>query len=300
MRVRKPISYSVLRIAPRASGCDTQYATRSTPAVSRVTHHASRTAFTLVEILIAMTILSLVLVAIYSTWTAILRASKVGQESAAAVQRARVAARTFEEALVSAQSFAVTEQYHPSSYSFYAQNGSEAFLEFTSRLAKSFPRSGKFGDFDVRRVRFSVRSSPEGGRELVLQQKPLLMEWDASTLVDEREHPVVLAKNVKAFKTEFFDPKRKEWNEEWTETQSNAIPTLVKVTLQLGDNPHSSLVREEVVRVVSIPAITVQPEWQVRSQGPRPGAAPVPQPVPGAQPGGAVQGNPAGGKVFRQ
>ena len=37
-------------------------------------------AFTLVEILISIGILGLVLVAIYSSWTAILRASKVGLE----------------------------------------------------------------------------------------------------------------------------------------------------------------------------------------------------------------------------
>ena len=53
-----------------------------------------------------MGILSLVLAAIFSTWTAILRASKVGNEAAAAVQRTRIAVRTLEESLGSAQAFA--------------------------------------------------------------------------------------------------------------------------------------------------------------------------------------------------
>ena len=78
------------------------------PAKSR-----TRRAFTLVEILVAMGILSLVLASIYSTWTAILRASKSGLDAAAAVQRARMAGRTIEESLGSAMMFSVvfpTEQ----------------------------------------------------------------------------------------------------------------------------------------------------------------------------------------------
>jgi hypothetical protein len=204
------------------------------------------------------------------------------------VQRARVAARTLEESLVSAQSFSMTEQMRPETYSFTAKNGDDAFLEFTSRLSKSFPRSGKFGDFEVRRVNFSLRASADGGRELVLRQKPLLIEWDADTLIDEREHPVVLAKNVKAFKAEFWDPKRKEWEEEWDKTPSNTIPTLVKVTLKLGDNAHSSMIREELVRIVSVPAISVQPEWQTK-------AARMPTPLPGGQQGQPGQPGQPGG-----
>src|SRR5512147_553777 len=64
-----------------------------------------RSAFTLIEIMIAIGIFSLVLAAIYSSWTAILRASKTGLEVAAAVQRSRIAVRMLEDSLGSAQSF---------------------------------------------------------------------------------------------------------------------------------------------------------------------------------------------------
>src|SRR5213595_1072430 len=81
-------------------------------------------AFTLVEILIAMGILAMILAAIYSSWTAILRASKVGLDSAAAVQRARIAGRIIEESLSSAEAFNANLRY----YSFVAENGSESLL----------------------------------------------------------------------------------------------------------------------------------------------------------------------------
>jgi type II secretion system protein J len=208
--------------------------------------------FTLVEILVAIGIFSMVLAAIYSTWTAILRSSKVGLEAAAAVQRARIAGRTIEETLGSVQSFALNQSY----YAFVCENGSESSLSFVSRLSPSFPRSGKFAGLDVRRVTFSLERGREGGRDLVLRQTPLMMEMDK----DEKNYPLVLAKNVKEFKTEFWDPRVQDWIDEWKQT--NQIPWLVKVTLKLADNAYSSQVRQQVTRIVSVPSVAVQPGWQ--------------------------------------
>ena len=53
-----------------------------------------RHAFTLVEVLLAIGILTLVISGIYATWTAILRATKAGQTVALEVQRSRVALRS--------------------------------------------------------------------------------------------------------------------------------------------------------------------------------------------------------------
>src|SRR5260221_11658954 len=183
-------------------------------------------AFTLIEILIAIGIFSMVLAAIYSTWTAILRSSKVGLEAAAAVQRARIAGRTIEETLGSVQSLSLNMSY----YAFIAENGSERTLSFVSHLSPSFPRSGKFAGLDVRRVTFSVEAAPEGGKQLVLRQNALLMEMDK----DEKNYPLVLAKNVKEFKTEFCDNRLQDWIDEWQQT--NQPSALAKGNLSLADN----------------------------------------------------------------
>ncbi len=236
---------------------------------------AAQWAFTLIEILIAMGILSLVLAAIYSSWTAILRASKVGLDAAAAVQRARITGRLIEESLGSVQSFAANQRY----YAFVAQNGNQASLSFVSHLSPSFPRNGKFGGLDVRRVVFSV----DGQHELVLQQYPLLMDMDE----DEKNYPLVLAKNVKEFKTEFWDPRLGDWTDEWKQT--NQIPEMVKVTLQIGDNAYSTQVGEQICRIVSLPSVMVQPGWQM------PRGLPGGPMSPGnpAAPGAGLPGNPA-------
>jgi prepilin-type N-terminal cleavage/methylation domain-containing protein len=236
-----------------------------------------RGAFTLVEIMISITILSIVLAAIYSSWTAILRASKTGLEAAASVQRSRMIVRILEDSLSSSQSFSVHQQFHPEYYSFLAENGNEAQLSFVARLAPSFPRSGKFGDLDMRRLTFSVESGKDGNRELVLRQNPILMELD----IDEKEHPLLLAKNVKEFSMQFWDQRQNDWVDQWKLT--NQLPKLIMFSVKLADNAHSKTAQEEISRIVNLPVTTVAPLWQV----PR-----LPPGMPG-QPGG-IPGQPGG------
>jgi len=261
------------------------------PTPSSILHPLSslpRSAFTLVEIMVAIAIFSLVLAAIYSSWTAILRASKTGLDAAASAQRARVTIRVLEDSLGSAQSFAANLPY----YFFAAENGNEATLSFVSRLSKSFPRSGKFGDLDVRRVTFSVESAPDGGHQLVLRQNPLVMELDQ----DEKEHPVVLAKNVKGLEMQFWATDRNppDWVDEWKEQKTNQLPALVMITLRLADNPHSSRITEEITRIISLPAVTVQAVWQTPRGMGAPGVpgAPGAPGTPGGPPAPGVPGRP--------
>ena len=226
--------------------------------------------FTLIEVLLAIGLLGLVVTAIYSSWNAILRGSRVGLEAAAAAQRARIAMRVMEDALTSARMFVANGPY----YGFVAENGSEASFSFVSRLPKSFPRGGRFGDLDVRRVTFSVVQGREGDRQLVLRQSPLLLEVDK----DEEEYPLVLARHVRELRWEFWDMRRHDWIEEWAQT--NQLPKMVKITLQLGQSgSYTTQAGEEISRIVGLASSGVQPMWQVP-------AVPVMPGMPGSPPGG--------------
>jgi type II secretory pathway pseudopilin PulG len=256
----------------------------STHQVLSTDRHQSGLAFTLLEIMIAITILALILTAIFSSWTAILRASKSGLDVAAAVQRSRIALRTLEDSLGSAQCFMQNQRY----YGFVAENGDEATLSFVARLSKSFPRGGKFGDLDVRRLTFSVEPGNDGSRDLVLRQTPLLMEFD----IDEMEHPLVLAKNVKAFELEFWDQRQNDWTDEWLQT--NQLPRLVKLTLKLADNAQSTQPQEEITRIVSLAANAVQPGWQMPRGGP---GQPLPPGATNQPPRGSQGADPRRGSL---
>jgi prepilin-type N-terminal cleavage/methylation domain-containing protein len=216
-------------------------------------------AFTLLEIMLALAIFSLVLAAIYSSWLLILRASKVGQEAAAQAQRRRVAVRTIESALMCVQSYQASQQY----YTFLVQNGDEPLLSFTARLPDDFPRNGRFGDFNLRRVTFTVEPGPDMEKDLVLRQNPILMDMDK----DEQEHPLVLARNVKNFATECWDPTQKDWSDKWDNT--NQIPTMVRFTLVLGGNTLNNFGDTSpilsVTRVVGIPSVMVPAVVQSQS-----------------------------------
>lgn len=231
-------------------------------AVSRVTPPVH--AFTLLEIMLALAIFSVVMVAVYSSWTLILRATRVGQEAAAQAQRRRVAVRTIESALMCVQSYQASQQY----YSFVVQNGDDPLLSFTARLPDDFPRNGRFGDFNLRRVTFTVEPGPDREKDLVLRQNPILMDLDK----DELEHPLVLARNVKSFATVCWNPVEKDWSDKWENT--NQIPTMVRFTLVLGGNSLNNFGDTSpllsVTRVVSIPSVMVPTVVQGGPGGLRP------------------------------
>ncbi|MGO8674634.1 MAG: type II secretion system protein J [Limisphaerales bacterium] len=232
---------------------------------------ARRGAFTLMEMLIAISIFSLVLLAIYSSWTAILRASKSGIRAAATMQRLRMVVRVLENSLGSATLFVYNYQY----YAFVVQNGENPSLSFVARLSKDFPRSGNFGDFDLRRLIFTVEPGPDSSRQLVMRQIPIMMDLNANSdnalIVDEKNHPVVLAKNVRDLKFLLWDPQQNDWVDEWTQT--NQLPRGIVVTLRLADTALRGSAQEELTRIISLPASGVQVIWE------------LPRGMPGATPG---------------
>ena len=242
------------------------------------TRNFKRRAFTLVEVMIAIAILGMVVAAIYATWRAILGATKASQTAAAEVQRSRVALRCLEESLTFTTMFAANNRY----YWFDAQNGSDAYLSFVSQLPKNFLRNGRFEEFPVRRVEFSMRSGSEGGRELVMRQRLITSEdFDE----DEHNFPVVLMKNVKRFEMEFWDMRKNDWKDEWTET--NQLPKLIRIAIATENPKNPFAPGEEYTRIISPASVAVQAAWQGGGGGRPPGAPPPPPPgTPGITPPG--------------
>jgi prepilin-type N-terminal cleavage/methylation domain-containing protein len=242
-------------------------------------------AFTLIEVMIAITIFSLVLAAIYSSWDLIWRASRVSQAAAAQVQRQRVAIHTIEDALTCIQSFQASMRY----YSFVVADDPPE-LDFTARLPDNFPRNGKFGDLNVRQLMFTLEAGPNSEKDLVLRQKPILLDLDA----DEQKNPLVLARNVQTFKVECWDTNMAEWTKEWDNT--NSIPPMIRVKLVLGGNNNqfgNAAPTLSVTRVIAVPSQTMPAVVQTGGGGPR-GGGPVLTPPPPVVTGGGPnnQNNP--------
>lgn len=231
----------------------------------------TRAGFTLVEILIAIGIFSLVVAAIYACWSAILRSSKVGLDAAARAQRSRMALQSIEESLTYARMYAANAERF---YWFEGNSGSDARLSFVAQLPRSFPRGGKFGDLTMRRVEFSLREGENFTRQLVLRQRPLLMDYD----VDEKNYPLVLARDVDEMIVGFWDVQQEGWIDEWTLT--NEIPPLVRVSLITRRGTDHNARKVESTLVIRPASLAVQ----AANQGAVPPAA-QPGVRPGVQPG---------------
>jgi len=229
-------------------------------------------AFTLIEIMVAFAIFGILVAAVYSTWTVILRSKQVGNEVAARIQRQRIALRTIEDSLVCVQSFQASLKY----YSFIVQGGDQPTLSFVARLPAVFPRNGRFGDFNLRRLTFTVEAGPDSEKDLVLRQHPILMDIDS----DEQNVPLVLARNVQEFAVECWDTNTTTWITEWDDT--NSIPPILRVRLALNasNDPRDTAAAFTTTRLVSLPCMMMPSFLQ------------VPNGFPG---GGGVNFNPGGG-----
>lgn len=237
-----------------------------------------RRAFTLIEVMVAIAIFALLVTAVYSTWVLIIKSTQVGQEAAAQVQRHRIAIRTLEDSLTCIQSFQASMQY----YTFVIVNGPEPELSFVARVPDVFPRNGRFGDFNLRRLTFTVEAVSDSEKDLVLRQNPILMDVDP----EEQATPLVLARNVQDFIVECWDTNEMDWVDTWDDT--NALPPMVRVTLALGTNlknKSSTAPVNAIVREIAIPSGTM-PRAAQGGQGS--GA--------GGRAGGGALGVPGGGQ----
>lgn len=215
-----------------------------------------RSAFTLVEILLALGIFTILIAALYSTWVLVVRATIVGKHRAAQLQRERITIHTIEDALTCIQSHQASIDY----YLFDVQNGDQPYLSFTAYLPDSFPRSGEFVgltpkgvamDYHLRRVTFFLQSDVDGEKDLVLRQNPVLMDLTTA----EQNTPLVLARDVSDFLVECWDTNTMEWDTEWEAT--NMLPPLVRVTVAFGDKDPQIITRE-----ISFPSGTMPSQVQ--------------------------------------
>jgi prepilin-type N-terminal cleavage/methylation domain-containing protein len=205
-------------------------------------------AFTLIEVVIALTLFSLIMISVIACWKAIINGKITAEQAAAAAQRARVGIKTVEEALSCAEISAANIQF----YSFLNDtSGKFASLSLASRLPSAFPGSGLFGDNVMRRVTFDVEADANNKEQnnLVMYQSPLLEALDQAN----SPYPITLARDVNIFMLEFWSPEENDWVVSFDPT--NSFPRAVRVTLGVGHSAqHPEAPYDVIVRTVSMPS----------------------------------------------
>jgi prepilin-type N-terminal cleavage/methylation domain-containing protein len=213
-----------------------------------------RAGFTLVEVLIALLIFSMVLSLLYGTWRILMQSSAAGLRIAANAQRTRMTIQTIEEALNSAVFFNANARH----YAFLGEeDGSSSALSFVAHLSPSFPGSGHFDGEQVRRVTFTVAPDRDGSAALLLQQNSLLASLESGS----EPFPITLARDVSLFEVTFWDQRRGEFTSQWTMT--NTLPALVRVAIGFGQQSRfNSKPAQTVTRFIRIPSAGVAGEIQ--------------------------------------
>jgi len=255
---------------------------RSAPPAGTVPQHAARStqhashAFTLIEIMVSIMVFSLVIASIYATWALVMRATQVGKDCTEQAQRQRVVLRTIGDAIMGVESFQAS--LDKGLYSFELANGEAPYLSFVAHLPETYPRNGKFvgetsgHETQSRRVIFSLAPGADGKRDLVLRQKPILMDLDQ----DEQQFPLVLARNVKQFTVEWWGTNSMNevaWNTDWDDTQTNTIPQMLRVHLVMSLNTGKDKQDESefsATRIYAVPS-QMMPVFVQRGAGGGPG-----------------------------
>ncbi len=230
-----------------------------------------RRAFTIIEVIIALSIFMMIILSIYSIWTGIVKASIAARIAADQAQRARVSMNAIHNALNCAQMFSVNTTY----YTFIADmnRGDYGTLSFVAHLPANFPGVGRYGDNVVRRVTFTCKKEDGPNLSLIMTQGPMLQAQNE----EFKPYELTLAKDVTMFAFECWgvpDPTKPndyDWVDVWKST--NSLPKLMRIGLGLGGK--SGEPQSMTVKIIALPASVVTPDLP-----PGPGGRPG-QPNPG-------------------
>ncbi len=205
-----------------------------------------RQGFTLLEIMLAVTILSLVMAAVYGIWSTSLTSWKRGMAVADSLQRGRVVLDTLEDLARSAE-------FYPSKPEDYTvisardANGS-AYISFVT-TSDALLTPSEVTAFGMRRVALAMSRDEKGNPFLGIVSQPALADEPNIKKVDWR----VLSKDVVGFGVRYRNPKDGDWSDNWTET--NLVPSAIQFTVAFApDAPGMEPV--VITRAVDLPGAT--------------------------------------------
>ena len=188
--------------------------------------HQKRAGFTLVEAIVAVSILGMVSFMVFKSLLSVMGATKMGAETADQVQRERVAIKTVEVGLRGMVSYEQNQDMYALNMDLIDED--YPYFSFVARVPPDFIGSREFNGQALRRLSFFVDDVDES-RALVLEQSHVMR-----TPQGEDPGPVVrsiLAPQLEQFMILFWSTSAEAWIDEWTET--NSLPSRVKVEMAL-------------------------------------------------------------------
>jgi general secretion pathway protein J len=211
---------------------------------------ARRGGFTLVEVLLAITILSLVISSVYATWSATLTAWRRGSDASEAFQRQRIVMETLTE-------LAQSVVFFGSSPDLYAVIGTSKpdwgdSVSFVTASDVALPPSEAI-DAGMRRVTISMEQDEYSRKYLALVNAPAISVDQSNTVSVSSTTTLqahVLSMDVSGFSVRYLDPRDGTWYDKWEDT--SVIPSAMEFTVAFGQ-PGGRIPPVVVTRAVDLP-----------------------------------------------
>lgn len=225
------------------------------------THRRSVRAFTLVELLVAIAVLSMISVLIYSTFAGMKRSKEGVQRVSDRYREGRLAmariSRELQSAFISAHA-PIDQSLGARKTAFIGTRGTPADrVDFTAFAHLRLDRDTHESDQAEISYFGSVNPSRNGTTDLVRRYSPHI---DSDPKRGGRVE--VLATDIDLFDLEYLDPLTGQWTETWDTTQAigqgGRLPVQVRVILVLNGGRRTAADRgRQTIRVVSKVALPI-------------------------------------------
>lgn len=186
----------------------------------------TQSAFTLLEIMLAVTILGLVMTAVYSTWSAGINGWKRTSNVSDSFQRERIVMGTLADLTKSLVFAANKDKIYGVVGTHDEQDGDEISFVTASDLLLPKVEASVAG---LRRVTIRLVKDERGRTALGIANSPALLPDDAS---DPWFH--VLSADVCGFAVRYRNGRTAEWQDEWDDVE--IPPSAIEFTVGFGKN----------------------------------------------------------------
>lgn len=206
--------------------------------------------FTLLELILSITILSLVLVTIYGTLNMGSRAWEKGERDIEKIQRMRIVMDLLSREIKSTFPYKVTPSELDTHKKFYAFEGKRNSISFVSTVPL---RGGKKG---LSWLSFWVE---EGMGLVVVERDALRTDLFKEKHFVDKDEMEVLDEHVSRMRFEYYELKRRreegegEWQERWDAEKKGNLPYAVKIELTFREEGRGEEDEEEFCRELVIP-----------------------------------------------
>ncbi len=211
-----------------------------------ITNHNNRQAFTLLEIMLAVTILGLVMASVYGSWTAALSGWRRTSEVSDTFQRQRVVMDMLSELTRSAVFFGSNPELYQVIGTHDTSHGdSVSFVTASDALLPP----GEALLAGMRRVTIGLDRAAQGGVALTLANSAALGDT-GDTQSAPPSH--VISAEVVGFGVRYRDSRDGQWKESWED--AIVVPMAMEFTVAFADPSNPKAAPLTVTRAVEMPA----------------------------------------------